>query len=207
MNNRTGISFAHRGRCFKLADIEWGKDNSFYILPHQHDEEVGERLVTETDSDGHLVLSIDEVKAGCFPVKKISRHTSGIYHIKDVSGKGGSREKDGLKGPSFKDADGFFTFLVICPQAIDTLVEVASPDPTHIKIDFTEPIAPFTVQIAVWDKNRQVTLRDPQGTFLGPPISLSMDDYDHGLMFMFPKVIVPPGTPARFPVRTCYIIQ
>ncbi|MCA8995015.1 MAG: hypothetical protein KDA88_23765, partial [Planctomycetaceae bacterium] len=138
MTKRSGIVFSYRGRQFKLVDIEWGADNSFYFMPRQHDAEVGQRICTEHRDDGRLVLNIDQVQSGCFPTRKISRHTSGYFHIKDVVGRGGNREKDGLIGPSFKEMGGFYTFLVICPQAIETLVCVDKPEPTHVIVQLPE---------------------------------------------------------------------
>jgi hypothetical protein len=118
MNKKTGIVFKHKSKHRKLVDITWGADNSFYFMPCTDDAQIGERIKAERDSEGRVVINIDEVQTGCFPTKKISRHPSGYFHIKDTAGAGGRREKDGLIGLAFKDIDGFFVFLVACPQAI-----------------------------------------------------------------------------------------
>ncbi len=209
MINFTGIVFQQRAKFFKLVDIQWGKDNSFYFLPRQHDAEVGSRIKTELDGAARMVLHVGEVQQGCFPTKKISRHPSGYFHIKDVVGRGGQREKDGLVGPSFAAIDGFYVFLVACPQAIDTLVEVEKPEPTDVIAHLPDEIVPFTVQFAVWDKKKTVKIPNRPGELLGNGvIQLEIDDLDFGLVMMFivvgktsPEVVVP------FPARTCYLVR
>lgn len=209
MNNATRIVFHYRLKHFKLVDIQWGKDNSFYFMPHQHDSEVGTRLKTQWDKYGRLVLHIDEVQTDCFPTRKITRHPSGYFHIKDVVGRGGNREKDGLVGPSFKDGNGFYVFLVACPQAIDTLVELAKPEPTDIIANLTDSMEPFTVQFAVWEKKRAISMPTQTGEFLGNGvIALGIDNLDFGLVMMFVNIRkTVPGALVPFPVRTCYIVR
>src|SRR5262249_12712095 len=138
MSKKTGIVFNHRSKHRKLVDISWGRDNSFYFMPCTADAQVGERIRAERDAEGRIVLSIDEVQTGCFPTRKISRHPSGYFHIKDTVGAGGRREQDGLIGPAFKDIDGFHVCLVACPQAIETLVETPSPDPSDVIVNLPD---------------------------------------------------------------------
>lgn len=209
MNNKSGIAFGFRGKFFKLVDFEWGKDNSFYFMPRQHDAQIGERITTEKDENGQLYLQTTEVKTGCFPTKKISRHPSGYLHIKDTAGRGGNREKDGLIGPSFTQMDGFYTFLVICPQSIENLVEVERPEPTDVTVNLPDNIEPFTVQFAVWDKKRAVKIPMQEGAFLGNGVvTLQIDALDHGLVMMFVNVSkASPDVEVLFPVRTCYIVR
>ena len=88
---RTGIVFDYGGKYYKLVDIEWGSDNSFYFLPYRHEAEFGERLKTETDVQGKIILRLDKIEKDSFPTKKISRHPSGFFHLKDVTGSGGQR--------------------------------------------------------------------------------------------------------------------
>lgn len=208
MNHRTGIVFDYQGSHYRLVDVEWGNDNSFYFLPHQHDAEVGQRIKTERDSVGRLVLHIDEIQAGCFPTKKISRHPSGYLHVKDVVGRGGNRERDGLIGPAFKDVQ-FFVFLVACPQAIDALVRIEKPEPTDIIVHLPAAIEPFTVQFAVWDKRQTVRVHTRPGELLGNgAITVQSDNLDYGLAIMLLNVAkTSPDISMRFPARTWYLIQ
>lgn len=209
MGNLTGIVFHFRSRYFKLVDIEWGKDNSFYFFPSQYKAEVGTRLKTEIDDVGRIVLSINEIQSGHFHTKKISRHPSGYFHIKDVVGPGGNREQDGLIGPAFKDTDGFYVFLVACPQAIDTLVEIEDPKPTDIIANLPDSIEPFTVQFAVKKKNVTVNIPTQSGEFLGNGvIGVNIDSLEYGLVIMFVRLgKTSPETIVTFPVRTCYIVR
>jgi hypothetical protein len=207
--NTTGIVFHFRSKYFQLVDIQWGKDNSFYFLPHQHDAEVGERVKTELDEAGRLVLHPNELQSGCFPTKKISRKQSGFFHIKDVVGAGGNREKDGLRGAAFKDMNGFFVILAVCPQAIDTLVEIEKPELTDIVMNLPDPVEPFTVQFAVWDKKRPPRILGQPGEYLGNRVvAIGIDNLEFGLIVMFVNVKnLAPETVVPFPVRTCYIVR
>jgi hypothetical protein len=209
MSTKTGIVFKHKSKYRKLVDIEWGADNSFYFMPCTDNAEIGERIKTERDPEGRLVLSIDEVQVGCFPTTKISRHPSGYFHIKDTVGRGGRREKDGLKGLEFKDIDGFFVFLVACPQAIDALIETPNPDPTDVIVNLPEGIEPFTVQFALWDKTKNITIPVSNGQLLGNgAVTLAIDDLTFGLILMLFAVRKPaPETVVRWPARTCYIVM
>ena len=209
MGNSTGIVFDFRSHYFKLVDIEWGKDNSFYFLPYQHEAEVGTRLKVEVDDTGQMLLGINEIQSGHFPTRKITRHPSGYFHLKDVVGSGGNREKDGLIGPAFKDTDGFYVFLVACPQAIETLVEVEKPELTDIIVHLPDTIEPFTVQFAVWNKKVKVKIPIQRGEFLGNGvIGVSIDSLEYGLLIMFPNLRkTKPETISQFPVRTCYIVR
>lgn len=205
---RTGIVFDYRGKYFKLVDIEWGPDNSFYFLPHKRDEEIGERLKTETDNIGTIRLSIDEIEKGCFPTKKISRHPSGYFHLKDVVGAGGKREKDGLTGPAFKDTN-FYVFIVACPQEIDTLVQIEKPNPTEIIIHLPESIEPFTLQFAVWDKKNKIRIPFSPSELLGNgAIVIGNENQNYDLVIMLVNVEkTSPKVDVRFPKRTCYIVR
>ena len=207
MSKKTGIVFNHKSKYRKLVDIEWGKDNSFYFMPCTADAQIGERIKSERDSEGRLVLSVGEVQTGCFPTKKISRHPSGYHHTKDVPGPGGRREKDGLIGPAFKDIDGFFIFLVACPQPIDTLVELPAPDPTAVTVTVPEDSEPFTVQFAIWDKRK--ALPTNFGNVLGGGVvTLEIDDLNFGLVIMLKPVgKVTPETIVQWPARTCYLMM
>ena len=209
MSKKTGIAFKHKSKHRKLVDIGWGKDNSFYFMPCTDNAQIGERIKSERDPEGRLVLSIDEVQTGCFPTTKISRHPSGYFHIKDTAGAGGHREKDGLIGPAFKDIDGFFVFLVACPQSIETLVETPIPDPTDVIVNLPDGIEPFTIQFALWDKTKNVTIPVQPGQALGSsPLTLEIDDLDFGLVIMFLAVGKPTAeTVVRWPARTCYIVM
>ena len=205
---QTGIVFDYRGKFYKLVDIEWGADNSFYFLPYRHDAEIGERLKTETDDAGTIRLSIDEIENGCFPTKKISRHPSGFFHLKDAVESGGKRERDGLIGPAFKDTD-FYVFIVACPQAIDTLVQLEEPNPTDIIVHLPESIEPFTLQFAVWDKKNKIKIPFEPSELLGNgAIAIGNDNQDYGLVIMLVNVrIISPRVNVRFPKRTCYIVR
>jgi hypothetical protein len=209
MPKKTGIVFKHKAKHRKLVDVEWGTDNSFYFMPCTDNAQIGERIKTERDPEGRLVLSIDEVQAGCFPTAKISRHPSGYFHIKDTVGAGGRREKDGLIGPAFKDINGFFVFLVACPQAIDTLVETPAPHPTDVIVNLPEGIEPFTVQFALWDKTKTISIPVQNGQVLGNgAVTLEIDDLNFGLVIMLMAVGKPaPDTVVRWPARTCYIVM
>jgi hypothetical protein len=205
---RTGIVFDYRSKYFKLVDIEWGSDNSFYFLPYKHDAEIGERLRIETDDTGTIRLSIDEIENGCFPTKKISHHPSGYFHLKDAVGAGGKREKDGLIGPAFKDTD-FYVFILACPQAIDTLVQIEKPNPTEIIVHLPESIEPFTIQFAVWDKKKKIKIPFEPSELLGNgAIAIGNDNQDYGLVIMLVNVRkTSPEVDVRFPKRTCYIVR
>lgn len=118
--------------------------------------------------------------------EEITRHPSGYFHIKDVVGRGGNREKDGLIGPAFKDINGFYVFLVACPQAIDTLVETAKPESTDIIANLPDTIEPFTVQFAVWNKKSTVKIPARTDEFLGNGvIAIGIDNLDFGLVMLF----------------------
>jgi hypothetical protein len=206
MSNKSGVTFEYQQKLFSLVDFEWGKDNSFYFMPHQHEVEVGQRIVSNKDQNGNLKLNIKDVQSGCFPTKKISRHPSGYFHIKDTVGSSGNREKDGLIGPSFGEIDAFYTFLVICPQSIGTLVQVEQANPAHVIVHLPNLTEPFTVQFAIWDKKRNVSLPAPPETFLGNGvITLQIDNLDYGLVIMLPKVKT--TFSGDFPIRTCYIVR
>jgi hypothetical protein len=205
----TGLLFTYRSKQYKLLDVEWRtdkSDNSFYFLPHQHDCEIGKRLCTERDANGRLVIAIDKVMTGCFPTRKISRHESGFFHVKDTASRsrGGKRETDKLRGPAFKDI-AFWTILVVGPQAIETLVEVPSPLPTDIQIQLPNDVAPFTVQFAIWDLKTPFPMRDE---LLGGVISIEIDKKPRGLVLsLLPVKKISPETPNRFPIRTFYLVQ
>jgi hypothetical protein len=62
MPKKTGIVFRHKAKHRKLVDIEWGTDNSFYFMPCTDNAQIGERIKTERDPEGRLVLSIDEIQ-------------------------------------------------------------------------------------------------------------------------------------------------
>lgn len=209
MNKKIGFVFNHKSKYRKLVDIGWGADNSFYFMPCTASAQIGDRIKSERDAEGRITLSIDEVQTGCFPTTKISRHPSGFFHIKDTVGRGGRREKDGLRGPAFKDIDGFFVFLVACPQAIDTLVETTTPDPTDVIANLPESIEPFTVQFALWDKTKNVTIPVKEGQALGEaPVTVEIDDHNFGLVIMLLGVGKPiRETLVRWPARTCYIVM
>jgi hypothetical protein len=209
MSKKTGIVFKHKSKHRKFVDIEWGTDNSFYFMPCTHSAQIGERIQTERDPEGRLALNIDEVQTGCFPTTKISRHPSGYFHIKDTMGAGGRREKDGLIGPAFKAIDGFFVFLVACPQSIETLVATPIPDPTDLIVNLPDGIEPFTIQFALWDKTKSVTIPVQPGQALGnSPVTLEIDSLDFGLVIMFLAVGQPTAeTVVRWPARTCYIVM
>ena len=206
MNAQLGIVFQYRAKFYRLVDIEIGSDGSLYFLPRHHDSEVGRRLKIDQDKDGQIILNVNEVEHGCFPTKKFSRHPSGYIHIKDVEGKGGRREKDGLKGVAFKDV-GFHVVITICPQTINTLVEIDLPSATDVQIHLSDVIDPFNVQVAVWDGKTPIPKFVP-GEFMGDrAITCRVDGQDFGLVFMFPFVKKTHAGPIHFPVRTCCIMQ
>lgn len=204
-----GLVFHFRSKYYKLVDIEWGLDNSFYFLPQRHESEIRTRLKTEVDESGLIALDLDEIEGNHFPGRKISRHPSGYYHIKDVVGAGGLREKDGLTGPAFKDTGGFYVFLVACPQAIETLVEVDAPGTTDIIAKLPDEIEPFTVQFAVWDKAVNVKIPMTPGKYLGDGvIVVANESLKYGMIIMFVNVTnMTPDLPHPFPARTTYIIR
>lgn len=204
-----GIVFKYLSRHFKLVDIEWGTDNSFYFLPYRHEAEIGTRLKTRVDEFGRIILNVHEIETTNFPAKKISRHPSGFFHIKDVEGSGGNREKDGLRGPAFKETDGFYVFLVACPQSIEKLVEVQKPDLTDIIAELPDGIEPFTVQFAVWNKNVRVSMPLSPGKYLGNgAITVTNENLEYGMVIMFVNVEnTTPEHEAEFPARTCYIVR
>ncbi len=147
-----GVLFSQQGLFYKFLVIEFGSDNSFYFLPCQHDAEVGKRIKAKNSEHGSIQFDPSEVVSGCFPMRKISRHPSGYFHIKDVVGPGGRREIDGLKGPSFEQIKSSFIFLVACPQQINTMIKVDIPSENDLVIYLPDEIEPFTVQFAVWNK-------------------------------------------------------
>lgn len=201
-----GIVFQYRTKFYRLVDIEIDSDGSLFFLPRQHDSEVGRRLKVERDEKGQMILNVTEVEEGCFPTKKLSRHQSGYFHVKDVEGKGGRREVDGLEGVAFRDI-GFHVVLTICPQRIDTLVEIESPLATDVQVHLPDHIEPFTVQIAVWDGKAPVP-KLPPGEFMGDgAVTCAIDGQEFGLFLMFPFVKKTHAGPINFPVRTCCIMQ
>jgi hypothetical protein len=205
---RTGIVFDYCGKYYKLVDIEWGSDNSFYFLPYRYEAEFGERLKTETDEHGRVILSLDEIEKGGFPTKKISRHPSGFFHLKNAIGSGGKREKDGLIGPAFKNTE-FYIFIVACPQAIDTLVQIEKPNSTDVIVHLPISIEPFTLQFAVWDKKNKIKIPFLPSELLGNGvIAIRNDNQDFGLVIMLVNVRkTSPEVVVRFPKRTCYIAR
>ena len=209
MGESFGIVFQFRSRFFKLVDIEWGADNSFYFMPCSYESELGTRLKTRTDDLGRILLNINEIETGHFPTRKITRHPSGYYHLKDVTGSGGKREKDGLVGPAFKDTPGFYVFLTALPQSIETLVEVQQPQPTDIIANLPDIIEPFIVKFAVWNKNVKIEMPMPPGKYLRDGvIAIKTESLEFGMVIMFENIEKSsPDVTANFPVRTCYIIQ
>lgn len=209
MSKKAGIVFLHKLKHRRLVDFEWGSDNSFYFMPCTDGAQVGERIKTDRDQGGGLLLSVNEIQTGCFPTTKISRHPSGYFHVKDTVGPGGRREQDGLVGPAFKDIDGYFVFLVVCPQAIDTLVEAQAPDPTDVVVSLPDEIEPFTVQFALWDKSKSVFIPVQNGQLLGNgAVRLAIDDQSFGLAIMLVAVGKSVAeTVVRWPARTCYIVM
>jgi hypothetical protein len=207
----TGVVFSYRSRFYKLLDVEWrtdSPDNSFYFLPCQHEYEVGNRISGEKDAKGNLILAIDTVKTGCFPVRKISRHESGIFHLKDKASRSrdGKREKDGLRGPAFQDV-AFWTIVAVAPQAIDTLVEIPSPQTTDVQIHLPETVSPFTIQFAVWDMKTAFPMGD---NLLGGVITVQIQNKPRGLVISVLPVVKtssPETRPSGFPVRTFYLVQ
>ena len=97
--------------------------------------------------------------------------------------------------------------MVICPQAIETLVEIESPSATDVIAHLPDDIAPFTVQLAVWDGKTPIPKSSPGELMLDGVITLRLDGKDFGLVFMFPFVKKAHTGPMPFPVRTCYILQ
>jgi hypothetical protein len=209
----TGLVFTFRSRYYKLLDVEWRTDtpdNSFYFLPRQHEDEVGNRIGMERDASGRLVLAIDTLNTGCFPMRKVSRHQSGVFHIKDTASRSrkGKREKDGLRGPAFQDI-AFWTILAVAPQAIETLLEVPGPLPTDVQIHLPATVTPFTVQFAVWDKRTPIPPFPSGGDLLGGIITIDIANKTHGLTISVLPVVKTsaPETPSCFPARTFYIVQ
>ena len=209
----TGVVFSYRSRYYKLLDVEWrtdSPDNSFYFLPRQHEYEVGNCLGTDRDDNGHLVLAIDKVKTGCFPMRKISRHQSGLFHFKDTDSRSrdGKRKKDGLRGPAFRDIS-FWTIVVVAPQAVETLVEVPGPLPTDVQVHLPDPVPPSTVQFAVWDMKTPFPPFPAGGDLLGGFITIEIHDKPRGLVISVLPVVKQsdPETPSCFPIRTFYLVQ
>lgn len=209
MNNSFSIIFSFQSNYYLLVNIEWGTDNSFYFLPAQHEAEVGTRVKSKIENSGELVIEPNELEYEKFPVRKISRHQSGFYHIKDVTGSGGNREKDGLRGPAFSETNGFYVFLVACPQEISTMVK-AEPDLTRdVIIDLPEWIEPFSVQFAVHRKNVNVELRTRPGELLGDGvIQIANSNYEYGLVIFLLNVQKgKPDEVLHFPIKTFFLIQ
>jgi len=203
------LVFQYRSRYFKLVDIEWGDDNSFYFLPCQHEAEIGTRLKTEIDESGNLNLKLNEVETNRFPTRKISRHSSGYIHIKDVIGSKGKRETDGLIGPAFKDVAGFYVFLLVFPQKIDSLVETEMPSATDMLIELPNSIEPFSVQFAVFDKKAKIKIPMSPGEYLGDGvIQVTHNSQEYGMIVMLANVQKTKSELVlNFPARTCYIVR
>jgi hypothetical protein len=209
MGLKTGITFHYLDRYFEFVDIELGNDNSFYFLPKQHEIELGDRIITSLDGQGNIMLKVDEIRQSGFLRRKISRHPSGYYHIKNVVGKGGSRQQDGLRGLPFAQMGGFHAFLVLAPQEISTLPEVVSPDPSHVTTHLPDSVEPFTVQFAVRDKNCTVDLDFKAGELLGGGvISIVPEQHQFGLVIMLVNLgVIDASTKPQFPIRTFVIVR
>ena len=205
-----GFVFGYGGKHYRLLDLQFGSDNSFYFIPSQHEAEVGQHLEWHTDENGVVVFDPSKVISGGFPTRKISRHPSGYLHIKDVVGPGGNREKDGLKGPAFSGINGSHVILVAFPQRIDSLVEIGAPNPaTDLVVGLPDSIEPFTVQFAVWDKK---TPPDkfvwPQPILGGGGVVMQSNEQPYGLIAgLFAIAVTGPAVTVPFPQRTVYLVQ
>ncbi|MBK9928100.1 MAG: hypothetical protein IPP66_22750 [Anaerolineales bacterium] len=209
MNNSVGIIFSFQSHYYRLADIEWGADNSFYFLPSQHETEVGTRVKSYTEDSGRLVIKPNELEYGKFPTRKISRHQSGFYHIKDVTGSGGNREKDGLRGPAFRETSGFYVFLVACPQEINTMVKTEPDSNRDVIINLPDWIEPFSVQFAAHRKNVNIELKTRPGELLGDGVvQINNSNFEYGLIIFLLNVQKgKPDEVLRFPTKTFFLIQ
>ncbi|MBZ0145791.1 MAG: hypothetical protein K8F56_19690 [Rhodocyclaceae bacterium] len=205
----TGITFHHVGRYFEFVDVEWGSDNSLYFMPKQVEAELGDRLVCSREGDSRFVWKVDEYRSTGFPRRKVSRHQSGYLHVKDVVGSGGRREKNGLRGQPFVELGGFYPIVVMAPQAITTLPEVAEPNPSHIVTHLGEGIEPFTVQFGLWDKHVNVDFMPEPGELLGNGlISIAPDDHKFGLVVAVVNLrLASQDIRPQFPLRTLIMVR
>ena len=114
-----------------------------------------------------------------------------------------------MRGLPFAQMDGFHPFLVIAPQAISTLPEIASPDPSHVTTHLHDSIEPFTVQFAVHDKNCTVDLNFKPGELLGRGvISIVPEHHQFGLVIMLVNLtVMDTSTKPQFPIRTFVMMR
>jgi len=199
---RTGISFKFKNSYHSFMDIDWAADGSLYFMPHLEESQYCERIASRTDERGRLTLEVGKVLTDRFPLRKISCHASGAYHVKDEVGRGGRRQVDGLRMVPFRKAGAFRPFLAMAPPAPWLLPTASAPNTQHVMIALPDDVSPFIIHFVLHDKALGARIRFGPGTLLGNgAVEVVNTQHPFSLITYLTCVDHAPGTERRFPER------